>query len=335
MNEAQFFQPTSDGRLRCTLCPRYCRLKDGQIGFCQVRKNVQGKLITLVYGKPYAVNVDPVEKKPLYHFLPGTKILSIGTAGCNMACKYCQNWDLSDSKFDESRAIDLPPERVTQMALHYNSRSIAYTYNEPTIFAEYAMDIARLSQKHQIKNVMVTNGYITPEALDSVYEHMDAANVDLKAFTEKFYTKQTLSHLQPVLDCLIRLKQIHKWIEITTLIIPGFNDQPAEMSRMCEWIVAQLGPYVPLHLSAFHPDFKFTRVSPTTPSTLVNLRKIALDCGLKYVYMGNVSDGEGSNTYCHHCSALLIKRSWYHNQIVKLQGDKCSQCGSVIPGIFN
>lgn len=335
MENAQFYRPVNNNRILCFLCPRYCKLKSGQIGFCQVRKNVKGQLKSLVYGKPYAVNVDPIEKKPLYHFLPGSKILSIGTAGCNMACKYCQNWDLSDTKFNEDRTIQLPPERLIQLAIHYKSESIAYTYNEPTIFAEYAMETARLSQPLKLKNVMVTNGYITQEAIDSVYQDIDAANVDLKAFTEHFYSKLTLSHLQPVLDCLKRLKQLHKWIEITNLIIPAHNDQESDIIRMCEWILAELGPLVPLHFSAFHPDFQFTHVPPTTPSTLIKLRLLALKLGLRYVYVGNISDSEGSSTFCHNCSTLLICRSGYQNEILGLQDGKCKKCGITIPGIFH
>ena len=334
MENAQFYRQIDNNRILCYLCPRYCKLKEGQIGFCQVRKNVDGQLKSLVFGKPYAVNVDPIEKKPLFHFLPGSKILSIGTAGCNLACKYCQNWDLSNTKFDEDRAINLPPERLIQLATHYKTESIAYTYNEPTIFAEYLMETARLSQPLKLKNVMVTNGYITQEAIDAVYQNIDAANVDLKAFTEQFYAKLTLSHLQPVLDCLKHLKQLNKWIEITNLIIPTFNDQESDIIKMCEWILKELGPMVPLHFSAFHPDYQFTQVPPTTPSMLIKYRHLAMKLGLKYVYVGNISNGEGNNTYCHHCSALLIRRTWYQNVNLGLQDGLCKNCGTTIPGVF-
>ncbi len=335
MQDALFYKNLNSGRVECYLCPHYCKLKAGQIGFCRVRKNVDGKLKSLVYGKPYVVNVDPIEKKPLYHFLPGTKILSIGTAGCNMACKYCQNCDLSATQYQESRAIDLPPERVAQLAVHYESSSIAYTYNEPTIYAEYAMDCAAMGRKMNLKNVMVTNGYINPEAIDKVYENIDAANVDLKAFNENFYTKQTLSHLQPVLYCLKHLKELNKWVEITTLVIPGYNDDENEIISMCKWIIEELSPLVPLHLTAFHPNYQFSHVPATTPSQLMKLHKLARDAGLKYVYVGNIGQNDASNTYCHNCSALLIKRSWYHNQIVNLADGRCTRCNSNIPGIFN
>lgn len=334
MEDALFYKNLLKGRVECYLCPHYCKLKTGQTGFCRVRKNVDGKLKSLVYGKPYAVNVDPIEKKPLYHFLPGAKILSIGTAGCNLACKYCQNCDLSATQFQEERSIDLPPWRVVQMALHYESDGIAYTYNEPTIFAEYAMDSAALGREQNLKNVMVTNGYINPEAIDQVYQNMDAANVDLKAFDEKFYTRQTLSHLQPVLDCLKRLKELDKWIEITTLVIPGYNDDETEMTRLFEWIITELSPLVPLHLTAFHPDYQFSHVPATMPSELLKFHKRARETGLKYVYIGNVGQNEASDTYCHNCSALLIKRSWYHISFENFKNGHCNRCDTSIPGIF-
>ncbi len=335
MHDAQFYKQLDDGRLQCTLCPRYCKLKSGQHGFCYVRKNVAGEMKSLVYGRPYAVNVDPIEKKPLYHFLPGTKIVSIGTAGCNMACKYCQNWDLSEAKFNENRSIELPPSRLVQLVKHYDSHSIAYTYNEPTIYAEYAMDTAKLSRKMKIKNVMVTNGYISEEALDTVYENMDGANVDLKAFTDKFYQKLTLSKLGPVLECLKRLKQLNKWIEITTLVIPSYNDNEQEIKDMCEWILRELDSMVPVHFTAFHPAYKLTQATSTTPSTLLKFRQMAMEMGLKYVYVGNISNSDGSNTYCHQCSAILVKRSWYSTSISNLEKGKCTQCGADIPGVFH
>ncbi len=335
MHDAQFYQVIDDGRLQCQLCPRYCKLKPGQHGFCYIRKNVDGKLKSLVYGKPYAVNVDPIEKKPLFHFLPGTKILSIGTAGCNMACKHCQNWDISEAKYNEERAIDLPPARLIQLAVHYNSKSIAYTYNEPTIFAEYVMDTAQMGQELNLKNVMVTNGYITPEVIDEVYKNIDGANVDLKAFSEDFYQKQTLSHLKPVIECLRRLKQLNIWIEITNLIIPSLNDDANQVKKMCEWIIEELGPLTPLHLTAFHPDYKMKHLPPTTPSTLLKLRKLAIDIGLQYVYVGNISHVEASSTHCHNCHTILIRRSWYTNEFTNFKNGICLNCHSKIPGIFN
>jgi pyruvate formate lyase activating enzyme len=335
VHDALFYKELKNGRLQCLLCPRYCKLKPGQHGFCYARKNVDGRLMSLVYGKPYAVNVDPIEKKPLFHFLPGSSIVSIGTAGCNMACKYCQNWDISEAKFNESRAIDLPPERVVQMAQHYSSASIAYTYNEPTIFAEYAMDTAELAHQTKIKNVMVTNGYITPEAIDEVYQHMDGANVDLKAFNEKFYQELTLSHLEPVLASLKKLKALGVWIEITTLVIPTYNDDDKEITKMCEWIIEELDAYVPIHFTAFHPDYKLNHTPSTIPGTLLKLRNLAMKVGLKYAYVGNVSNEEGSSTYCHQCKSLLIQRSWHQTEIIILKNGHCGNCRTKIPGIFN
>ena len=334
MHKALFYEHLKDGRLLCTLCPRRCKLKAGQHGFCYVRQNIDGTLYSLAYGKPYAVNVDPVEKKPLYHFLPGTKILSIGTSGCNMACKYCQNWDISEAKFDQKRAFDLPPSRIIQMALHYESKSIAYTYNEPTIFAEYAMDTAQMGKKVSLKNVMVTNGYIEPLAIETVYKNIDAANVDLKAFDEKFYQKLTLSRLEPVLECLKYLKKMKVWIEITNLVIPTYNDDQKTVTRMCEWILQELDEFVPVHFTAFHPDYKLKHVSPTTPDALFKIRKQAMDIGLNYVYVGNIMDGDASNTYCHNCHSLLIKRSWYSTEIKNIKDGRCSNCQTTIPGIF-
>lgn len=334
MKEALFYESLDDGRLLCTLCPRYCKLKPGQHGFCYVRQNIKGKLVSLAYGKPYAVNVDPIEKKPLFHFLPGTKILSIGTSGCNMACKFCQNWDISEAKFDQERALDFPPERVAQMAIHYEAKSIAYTYNEPTIFAEYAMDTAKLGHEVNLKNVMVTNGYISPSAIKDVYRNIDGANVDLKALSEDFYQKLTLSHLQPVLECIKQLKELNVWIEITNLVIPTYNDDIKTVTEMCEWIMSELGEFVPLHFTAFHPDYKLKNIPQTKPGTLIKLRKHALDMGLKYVYVGNIINEEASSTYCHNCHSLLIRRSWYHNDIVNLENGKCKTCDAVIPGIF-
>ena len=334
MQEALFFKTLDDGRIQCTLCPRNCKLKPGQHGFCYVRQNVGGKLITLAYGKPYAVNVDPIEKKPLFHFLPGTQALSIGTAGCNMACKYCQNWDLSKAKFDQTKAMDISPARMLQMALHYNSDSIAYTYNEPTIFAEYAMDTAREGQDYNLKNVMITNGYINPEAINEVYKDIDAANVDLKSFSSEFYEKLTLSRLEPVLTTLKHLKKIGIWIEITNLIIPGYNDNIEEITRMCEWIRDELDTFVPLHFTAFHPSYKLTQVHSTKPSTLLRIRERALEIGLKYVYVGNIFNEEASSTYCHNCKSLLVRRNWYNTAVVNLSSGYCNNCGEAIPGVF-
>ncbi len=299
-----------------------------------MRKNYEGKLFSLAYGQPYAINVDPIEKKPLFHFLPGSRILSIGTAGCNLACKFCQNWNISKAKFNQEKSSDLPPERVVQLAMQYKSSSIAYTYNEPTIFAEYAMETAAQAANHNLKNVMVTNGYISSEAIDEVYQNINAANVDIKSFSEVFYQKLTLSHLMPVLESIKHLKKMGIWIEITNLIIPTWNDDLREIGRLCEWIRDELDPFVPLHFTAFHPDYKLSDLPATSPEMLLKARQRALEIGLKYVYVGNVANEKASSTYCHNCGALLIKRNWHSISMVNMLSGKCLQCGQVIPGVF-
>ncbi len=332
MVEARFYEKLADQRVRCYLCPRYCELGDGQNGFCFVRKNDQGVLYSLAYANPYAVHSDPIEKKPLAHFLPGTQILSLGTAGCNLGCKFCQNWDLSKARYDQHRAQTLLPEQVVQLALAQNCPSIAFTYNDPTIWAEYAIDIAKLAHEHGLKTVMVTAGYITPEALPEVYEHMDAANIDLKGFTENFYRKTCLAHLQPVLETLKQLKRRGTtWIEITNLIIPTLNDALDEIRDMCLWLLEYLGPEVPLHFSAFHSDYKLMHLPHTPSAVLEEARLLALDLGMHYVYAGNIHTREGNNTYCPICHALLIERTWHSVNAINLDEAACPQCGHAIP----
>lgn len=334
MNVAQFYEQLPDNKVHCYLCPRDCKIGDGQTGFCFIRKNIDGKLYNLAYGKPYAVHIDPIEKKPLFHFLPGTSILSIGTAGCNLGCKFCQNWDISKAKYDQQRAGTFLPETAVEKALTSRCRSLAYTYNDPTIWAEYAMDIARLAREKNLKNVMVTAGYINPDVIKQVYENIDAANVDLKAFSEEFYRKITLSHLKPVLKTLTELKKLNVWTEITNLVIPTQNDSMDEISEMCKWILDNLGDETPLHFSAFHPDFKMLHIERTPKTTLMDARDIALDAGLKYVYTGNVF-GDGSNTYCPGCSQLLVERNW-HTVVKNIIHDNiCPECGYKLNFIYN
>jgi pyruvate formate lyase activating enzyme len=331
--EARWWRTEEDGRLRCTLCPRDCRLADGQVGFCFIRLNQSGVLYTLGYGRPAAVQVDPIEKKPLFHFYPGTRIFSMGTAGCNMGCSFCQNWDLSKARSAQVRSIELDPARVVQAALQQGCRSLAFTYNEPTIWAEYVVDISRLAHEAGLKTVMVTNGYISKEAFPEVYEHIDAANVDLKAFTESFYARITLAHLAPVLETLRRLRhETGVWIEITNLIIPALNDSADEIHRLCDWVVENLGDEVPLHFTAFHPDFKLRDRPPTPARTLQEARGIAHARGLKYVYEGNVL-GDGSDTFCPSCSRRIIRRSWHHIEEYHLVNGRCP-CGTRIAGHF-
>jgi pyruvate formate lyase activating enzyme len=323
------------GKILCTLCPRYCRLAEGQAGFCFIRKNENGKLISLGYGKTTGFAVDPVEKKPLNHFLPGSTILSFGTAGCNLGCKFCQNWDMSKARMAEKASADVTPDQVIDLAIEQRSPSVAMTYNDPVIWAEFAIDIARAAKKRGIKSVLVTAGYVTAEARPELFAEVDAANVDIKAFTEDFYHKVTFSHLQPVLETLEWLKKETKvWIELTNLMIPGHNDDPAETKQLSEWVADHLGVDTPLHFTAFHPDFKMMDVPRTPAATLTRARRIAREVGLRYVYTGNVHDREGGTTWCPGCGEAVIERDWYQVEPVGLNGSKCKSCGFTIAGVF-
>jgi pyruvate formate lyase activating enzyme len=331
-HEARWWEPMSDGRVHCYLCPRHCHIGPGQSGFCFIRANQGGRLYSLGYASPAALQVDPIEKKPLNHFLPGTKVFSLGTAGCNMGCFFCQNWDISKSKSDQVHSTHLPPEDVPALARQYGCPSIAFTYNEPTIWGEYVVDICRAAKEQGISTVMVSNGYITREAFHDIYDHVDAANIDLKAFTENFYGKITLTHLKPVLDMLEWLKrETDVWFEITNLMIPTLNDDPQETRRLADWILEHLGPDVPLHFTAFHPDFKLQDKPPTPPETLHRARAIALEAGLHYVYEGNIVT-DGGNTACPGCGTLLVRRSWHNVLENRLQDGACPNCGLAIPG---
>ena len=291
---AKWWKPDTGGKLLCTLCPRYCKIGDGQPGFCYIRQNHGGILYTIGYGHPTGFAIDPIEKKPLNHFLPDSTILSFGTAGCNLGCKFCQNWSTSKAKIDELNSLTASPEDVVKLAIKHSTPYIAFTYNDPTIFGEYVIDISKIAKEENIKSVMVTAGYIDKEACKDVYKYIDAANVDLKAFTENFYWKNTSSHLQDVLDTLTWLKhETDVWIEITTLLIPGENDSQEEIKKECDWILKNLGDSVPLHFTAFHPDFKMRDKEMTPAKTLIAARKTAMETGLKYVYVGNVHNEIG------------------------------------------
>ena len=332
LHEGRWWEPMPDGRVHCYLCPRHCHIGEGQAGFCFIRMNQGGKLYSLGYASPAALQIDPIEKKPLNHFLPGTRVFSLGTAGCNMGCSFCQNWDISKSKSDQVHATHMPPEDVVALAIHNGCPSIAFTYNEPTIWGEYVIDICRAAREAGIRTVMVTNGYVTREAFHDIYDHVDAANVDLKGFTENFYGKVTLTHLQPVLDVLTWLKQeTNVWLEITNLLIPSLNDDPAELRHLCEWITEHLGPDVPLHFTAFHPDFKLRDKPRTPPETLHAARRIALDAGLHFVYEGNIPSGAG-DTNCPGCGKILVCRSWHEVLENSIQDGACPACGRLIPG---
>jgi pyruvate formate lyase activating enzyme len=332
---AKWWEPTDGDKILCTLCPRYCKIGDGQPGFCFIRQNHGGKLYTIGYGRPTGFAIDPIEKKPLNHFLPGSTILSFGTAGCNLGCKFCQNWSMSKAKIDDLNSLTASPEEVVSLAKEYNAPSIAFTYNDPTIFGEYVIDISKIAREENVKSVMVTAGYIDKEARKDVYKYIDAANVDLKAFTERFYHKLTFSHLDDVLDTLIWLKnETDVWIEITTLLIPDENDSSEEIKKECDWILKNLGDGVPLHFTAFHPDFKMRDKNRTPERTLTKARKTALRAGIKYCYVGNVHHAEGQTTYCPNCKEKLIKRNWHSVISNSLINSKCSKCGEVIEGVF-
>ena len=332
----QYWHVLDDGRVQCDICPRACKLRDGQRGLCFVRSCEDGKIVLTTYGRSSGFCIDPIEKKPLNHFLPGTPVLSFGTAGCNLACKFCQNWDISKSREIDTLADAASPEQLAEAAVELGCRSIAFTYNDPVIFHEYAIDVAKACHARDIKSVAVTNGYVCPEPRAEFYQHMDAANVDLKAFTEDFYHKITGSHLEPVLDTLKYLKHETKvWFEITTLLIPGENDSEAEIESMTQWIAENLGTDVPHHFTAFHPDWKMRDKGDTPVETLTRARDIAMKNGLKFVYTGNVHDTDGGTTYCPGCKAAVIVRDWYELKSWELKdGGHCRQCGTQIPGVF-
>ncbi len=333
--EARWWTPLPNGRIRCELCPRYCKLADGQTGFCGVRQALGGRLVTLVYGKPAGLAVDPIEKKPLFHFLPASLVLSFGTVGCQLGCRYCQNWHLSRESMTESNLQYVEPGEIVRAAEANDCPSIAYTYNEPIIFAEYLIDIARLARNRGLLNVMVTNGYVSNEARAEVFDLIDGVNVDLKAFDEGFYRKYTLSSLKPVLETLIWIRtRTRAWLEITTLLIPGLNDAEDQILSEVHWILDNLGRDVPLHFTAFRPDYKMLDHPPTDPETLRRARDIALREGIQFVYVGNVADPAGQTTYCPSCGATLIARTWHASDVRGLDGNKCKACGATIPGVF-
>lgn len=334
--EGRYFHPLPDGRIRCDLCPRDCSLKEGQRGLCFVRKNEAGRMVLTSYGRSSGLCIDPIEKKPLNHFYPGTSVLSLGTAGCNLTCKFCQNWDISKSRDMDRLAARASPEEIASAAVKNDCQSVAFTYNDPTIFIEYAMDTADACRAAGVKSVAVTAGYIYPEPRREFYSKLDALNVDLKAFTEEFYRNLCSASLEAVKDTLLYLAtETDVWFEITTLLIPGHNDDEREITQLCEWVFARLGPEVPVHFSAFHPDFKMTSVPRTPKSALVRARQIAKKVGLRHVYTGNVHDREGDTTHCGSCDAPLIVRDWYRIEHYDLGASgACPQCGAKMAGRF-
>ena len=325
-----------DGRIQCDLCPRDCRLHEGQRGLCFVRKMEGGRMRLTTYGRSSGFCVDPIEKKPLNQFYPGSSVLSFGTAGCNLACKFCQNWDISKSREIDTLADAAAPDKIARVAAELNCRSVAFTYNDPIIFLEYAIDTAIACHELGIKTVAVSSGYMCPEPRMDFYRHIDAANIDLKAFTEEFYHKICGGHLQDVLDTLWYLKhETAVWFETTTLLIPGRNDSPEEINAMTRWVVTELGPDVPMHFTAFHPDWKMLEVPATPTATLNRARNIAMDNGVRYAYTGNVVDEPGESTYCHACRERVIGRNRYNLTEWKLDDRGCCRnCGTACAGRF-
>ena len=334
--KGRYWHVLDDGRVQCDICPRYCKLREGQRGLCYVRGRAADGIVLTTYGRSSGFCIDPIEKKPLNHFLPGTPVLSFGTAGCNLTCKFCQNWDISKAR-DFDRLQDIAsPEAIAEAAERHGCRSVAYTYNDPTVFLEYAVDTAKACRARGIRNVAVTAGYICPEPRAELFAHMDAANVDLKGFTEGFYRRLCSGALAPVLETLVYLKHATEvWFEITTLLRPGENDAPEEIEALSAWIMESLGPDVPLHFTAFHPDWKMLDVPPTPIPTLTEARRIARARGLRYVYTGNIHDEDGQSTYCPGCDARLVGRDRYVITEWALTDDgRCRHCGTPCAGVF-
>ena len=333
--EAYFYEQLENRAVQCQLCPRFCVIQAGKRGFCRVRENRNGKLFSLVYAKPCAVHIDPIEKKPLFHFLPASQAFSIATVGCNLKCVFCQNWHISQASPEEVNYTYLEPKELIEKIIESGAPIIAYTYTEPVIFYEYMLDTAKLARAHGIKNVMHSAGHINEEPLRQICKYLDAANIDLKGFSQKFYNEMTLGNLDSVLKTLKILKEEGVWLEITNLIIPGYNDDNETLVKMSLWIKENLGEEVPVHFSRFWPMYKLLSLTPTPIETLERARRIALDCGLKYVYIGNIPGHEAEDTYCPHCGRAVIKRSGYTILEVNLDEEgRCKFCQEKISGVW-
>ena len=340
MFRARYWHILDDGRIQCDLCPRHCRLKDGFRGACVVRRNLDGVLVLTAYGRTSGFCIDPIEKKPLYHYYPGSSVLSFGTVGCHLACRHCQNWHLSAAQSDELLTRSGTPEQIAEAAVRSGCASVAFTYNDPIPSFEFVLDVAHACRERGIGTVAVTNGYVEPDPGLEFFANMDAANIDLKGFNESFYRRVCSAHLDPVLDTLRRVGALRAagrtWLEITTLLIPGENDEEADISAMTAWIVENLGPDVPLHFSAFHPAWRMGDHAPTPRSTLAMARSIAIKNGLRYVYTGNVYDPEGGATRCAGCGAVLIRRTGFDSRIEALDPrGVCTRCARPLPGVFD
>jgi len=335
MREAMLYEKMDDGKVKCHLCGHRCRINPSKRGICRVRENREGILYSLVYGMIVAENIDPIEKKPLFHLWPGSKSFSIATVGCNFRCSFCQNHDISQMPWETGKIMgrEVSPADVVERAVGTGSRSISYTYTEPTVFFEFAYDVAHIARKRGLKNVFVTNGFMTEEAIEKISPFLDAANVDLKSFRDDFYKKMCRSRLTPVLNSLRKMKKSDIWVEVTTLLIPGLNDSEEELRQIAEFIYS-LGAETPWHISRFHPQYKMATLPPTPLEAIHRAARIGKACGLKYVYSGNVPGDEGENTVCFHCGELLIKRYGFYIEKICLQGSTCPRCGTTLDGIF-
>ena len=334
LHEAMHYGKQEGGVVNCMLCPWGCVITDGLRGHCEVRENRKGKLYTVVFGRPCTYHTDPIEKKPFFHFLPGTSAFSIATARCNIQCKFCQNWQISQSKPEEVTSLNMPPVKVVQMTLDERSPTIAYTYTEPVIFYEYMYETAKLGKSKGLRSVMVTNGYIKKKPMKELCQHLAAVKVDLKAFTEKFYKEICDGSLAPVLETLKLLKEIGIWHEVVVLLVPTLNDSDKEITELCQWVKKELGPQVPVHFTRYHPTYKIRNI-PTTPvATLVKAYDIATKEGLQFVYVGNVPGHPGGNTYCPKCKKMVINRVSYHIDTSGLKNGACKSCGCPIPGVW-
>ncbi len=332
----RYWHALPDGRVQCDVCPRHCRLREGQRGLCFVRMRRADAVVLTTYGRSSGFCVDPIEKKPLNHFLPGTAVLSFGTAGCNLACKFCQNWDISTSRETDTLADAASPDELAATAERLGCRSVAFTYNDPVIFLEYAIDTAIACRARGIKAVAVTAGYVCPEPRAELFAHVDAANIDLKSFSDDFYRKVCAGRLAPVLETLEYVRhETRCWLEVTNLVIPGLNDSNEELDALTSWVVGHLGEDVPLHFSAFHPDYRLRDRPPTPAATLRRARRIALANGVRYAYIGNVRDPEGETTFCHACREPLIVRDGYAIEAWRIDPSGCCpRCGTGCAGVF-
>lgn len=333
--EAKYYKKLPEKRVECTLCPRGCKVDDMERGYCGVRENQGGTYYTLVHSNPCAVHVDPIEKKPLFHYYPSSAVLSLATAGCNVNCAFCQNWEISQSRPEQTENIFLPPEQVVKEAVKNQYPLIAFTYNEPVVFIEYAYDIAKLGKQYNLKSVMITNGYIKPEPMKELCSVLGAVKVDLKAFTEKFYKDMVVGKLQPVLDTLKLLNQLGIWYKIVYLVVPTMNDNPADITAMCNWIKKELGTDVPVHFTRFNPLYKLKNIPPTPVATLGQCRNIARNAGLHYVYIGNVPGHEGENTYCPSCKKIVVQRIGFSILQLNISSGRCKSCQTKIAGVWS